>query len=77
MKYIGLFFITTLVFFAIDMLWLGVIAKNFYREKLSFIFTGEVNWVPAVIFYLIYIGGILYFAILPGIHSGNCSMELY
>ena len=76
MKYIGLFFITTLVFFAIDMLWLGVIAKNFYREKLSFIFTGEVNWLPAVIFYLIYIGGILYFAILPGISSDNWKMVL-
>lgn len=74
MKYIALFFITTVVFFAIDMLWLGVIAKNFYREKLSFIFTGEVNWLAAVIFYLIYIGGIIYFAILPGIHSENWRM---
>ncbi|MCC6584937.1 MAG: DUF2177 family protein [Chitinophagales bacterium] len=66
MKYIALFFITTLIFFAIDMLWLGVIAKNFYREKLSFIFTGEVNWQAAFIFYILYIVGILYFVIIPG-----------
>ncbi|MFN8297148.1 MAG: DUF2177 family protein [Chitinophagales bacterium] len=76
MKYIALFFITTVVFFAIDMLWLGVIAKNFYREKLSFIFTGEVNWIAAVIFYLIYIAGIIYFAILPGIHSDSWRMVM-
>jgi uncharacterized membrane protein len=65
MKYISIFFITTVIFFAIDMLWLGVIARNFYREKLGFIFTGEVNWAAAVIFYLIYIVGIMYFSILP------------
>jgi uncharacterized membrane protein len=76
MKYIALFFITTAIFFAIDMLWLGIIARNFYREKLSFIFTGEVNWPAAIIFYLIYIAGIIYFAILPGIHSENWKMVL-
>ena len=76
MKYIALFFITTLIFFAIDILWLGVIAKNFYRDKLSFIFTGEVNWQAAIIFYLIYIIGILYFAIIPGIHTGNWKIVL-
>ncbi len=76
MRYIALFLITTGIFFAIDMLWLGVIAKNFYREKLSFIFTGQVNWAAAIIFYLIYIAGILYFAILPEIHTGNWKMVL-
>ncbi len=76
MKYIGLFIITTVIFFAIDMIWLGVIAKNFYREKLGFIFTGEVNWTAAVIFYLLYIGGILYFAIIPGIDTGNWKLVL-
>jgi uncharacterized membrane protein len=76
MKYILLFLITTLIFFAVDMLWLGVIAKNFYRDKLSFIFTGEVNWAPAIIFYLIYIAGILYFSILPGLDGGNWKMVL-
>lgn len=76
MKYIVLFLTTTVIFFAIDMLWLGVIARSFYREKLSFIFTGQVNWTAAVIFYLIYIAGILYFAILPGIHSDNWKLVL-
>ncbi len=66
MKYVLLFLLTTLIFFAIDMIWLGAIARNFYREKLSFIFTGEVNWAAAIIFYFIYITGILYFVVVPG-----------
>lgn len=77
MKYIALFFITTLIFFAIDMLWLGVIAKNFYREKLSFIFTGLENWQAALIFYFIYIFGILYFAVLPGFEHHQWKTVLF
>lgn len=65
-----LYAVATVVFFAIDMLWLGLIAKNFYREKLSFIFTGDINWPAAIIFYLIYIAGILYFAVLPAAKTG-------
>lgn len=76
MKYIALFLTSTVIFFAIDMLWLGFVAKNFYREKLSFIFTGEVNWPAALIFYLIYIIGILYFAILPALNTGNWNLAL-
>lgn len=76
MKYTALFLTSTVIFFAIDMLWLGFVAKNFYREKLSFIFTGEVNWPAALIFYLIYIVGILYFAILPALNTGNWNLAL-
>ena len=59
------------------MLWLGVIAKNFYREKLSFIFTGLENWQAALIFYFIYIFGILYFAVLPGFEHHQWKTVLF
>ena len=68
--------IATVIFFAIDMLWLGVIAKNLYREKLGFIFTGEVNWPAAIVFYLLYIAGILYFAIDPALKDGSWQTAL-
>ena len=61
--------ITTLIFFAIDMLWIGLIARSFYREKLGFILSTEVNWPAAIVFYLLYIGGILYFAVLPALRE--------
>lgn len=47
------------------MVWLGVVARNLYKQKLGFIVSPEVNWAAAIIFYLIYIGGILFFAVLP------------
>ncbi len=76
MKYLFIYLIATAIFFGMDMLWLGLVAKNFYRQKLGFIFTGEVRWAAAIIFYLIYIGGILYFAIQPGLNGGGWQIAL-
>lgn len=67
MQTVFLYLITTIIFFAIDMLWLGFVARSFYREKLDFVFTGEVNWIAAGVFYLLYIAGILYFAVHPSL----------
>ncbi len=68
--------VTTIIFFAIDILWIGFVAKDFYRQKLGFIFTGDINWPAAIIFYLIYIGGILYFAVNPALEKQNWQLAL-
>jgi uncharacterized membrane protein len=70
-KLIFTYLIATVIFFGLDMLWLGVIAKNLYRQKLGFIMSGEVNWPAALIFYLLFIAGIIYFVINPAIQAGN------
>lgn len=71
MKNLLVYGIATVVFFAIDMVWLGVIAKNLYRQKLGFILSEQVNWPAAFIFYFTYIAGILFFAVLPAIREAN------
>jgi uncharacterized membrane protein len=65
--YLKLYLLTVPVFFVIDLLWLGVVAKGFYRKNLDYILSPNVNWAAAIVFYLIYIVGILIFAVLPGI----------
>lgn len=69
-KYITLYILTTAAFFAIDMLWLGVLAKDFYRTQLN-TFLGPVNWSAAIVFYLIFIMGIIIFAVLPALRDGT------
>jgi uncharacterized membrane protein len=59
------------VFFVIDIVWLGVIAKGIYRRNLGFILSPEVNWVAAITFYLIYIAGIIFFAVRPALASNT------
>ena len=53
--YLKLYALTVPIFFAIDLLWLGIIAKKFYRSNLGHILSDEVNWKAAIIFYLMYI----------------------
>lgn len=65
--YIQLYLLTIPVFFVIDLLWLGVIARGFYRTNLAHLLSPSVNWPAAFAFYLIYIAGILYFAVAPAL----------
>jgi uncharacterized membrane protein len=66
-KIVLLYLLTIPVFFAIDMVWLGVIAKGFYRKTLAAFLSDKVNWPAAIIFYLLFIIGILLFAVLPAL----------
>ncbi len=61
--------LTTLVFFMIDILWLGLIAKNIYRKYLGALMSETVNWAAAFIFYLLFIAGIFIFVIVPSLEK--------
>jgi uncharacterized membrane protein len=55
------------VFLAIDLIWLGLIAKNFYQKHLGRFFSNKVNWKAAVIFYFLFILGAMIFAVYPAV----------
>ncbi len=61
------YLLTTVVFFAIDILWLGLIAKGLYNKILGHLLADQVNWTAAIVFYLIFIVGIFVFAIMPAV----------
>ena len=65
--YLKLYALTVPVFFMIDLIWLGVVAKGFYQRNLSYILSPQVNWPAAFLFYLLYIAGILIFAVVPAV----------
>jgi uncharacterized membrane protein len=69
---IYLYLITVPAFFAIDMAWLGLVASRFYQSQIGYLL-GPVNWPAAIIFYLLYIAGILIFAVHPALISGSFS----
>ena len=43
--------ITTIVFFLIDLIWIGVVAKYFYARAIGHMLRDAVNWPAALIFY--------------------------
>ena len=60
-----LYLIALPVFFAIDMVWLGVVAKGFYRRQIGDLMRSPVNWAAAIVFYLLFILGLVVFVIAP------------
>ena len=67
---VTLYLVTLAVFFVIDMIWLGVVAKNFYRKHLGYLMGPKVVWPAAILFYLLFIAGLVVFAIRPGLAAG-------
>lgn len=65
------FVITFVVFMAIDLIWLGVIAKNLYSKYLGYIMTDKVNWGAALLFYVLFIIGLLFFVISPALDKNS------
>ena len=70
-------YITALiVFFAIDLVWLGVIAAKLYRHYLGGLMADKVNWPAALIFYGIFISGLVYFVIEPALAKQSLSFAI-
>jgi uncharacterized membrane protein len=69
--YAKLYLMTVPIFFAIDLLWLGVVAKPLYQKHLGEILAPNVHWKAAAAFYLIYIAGILVFAVVPALDKAS------
>jgi uncharacterized membrane protein len=63
------------LFIAMDLLWLGVVAKNFYNKQLGFLI-GPINWVSAILFYLLFIAGLVVFVIMPAFQKGSWTHAL-
>ncbi len=56
-------------FLGIDMIWLLVIAKSFYITHLGSIMKTEINWLSALLFYLVFIVGLVVFVIKPALEK--------
>ena len=70
------YLLTAVVFFAIDLLWLGVVAKGLYDKWLGHLLAEKVNWVAAIVFYLLFIVGIFIFSILPAVDKNSVSRAI-
>lgn len=71
-----IYFIALIVFFIVDMIWLGFIAKNFYANQIGSLMKTDINWIAAIIFYLIFIFGLVIFVISPSIEKNSWTNAL-
>jgi uncharacterized membrane protein len=67
--FLKLFLIALPIFFAIDMAWLIIAAKKFYQQQIGFLMKPDINWFAAIIFYLLFIAGLVMFVISPAVEK--------
>ncbi|GAA4037570.1 DUF2177 family protein [Parerythrobacter jejuensis] len=70
MTWIIAYVAAAIVFGILDAIWLGWAGNNFYRPNIGELMADDFRIMPAVVFYIFYVGGMVYFAIKPGLSSG-------
>ena len=75
-QFLKLYAISVPVFFVIDFLWLGLIAKPFYDKHLGYILRSQVLWTAAILFYLFFLLGLVVFVIAPAVDAGSLSKAI-
>jgi len=63
-------------FLAIDLVWLGVVARSFYQTRLGHLMRPNVNWTAALVFYLLFVVGIVVLVVWPAIERQSMSRAL-
>ena len=74
--YLKLYMCAFVGFLTIDMVWLTVVARGFYRRQLGFLLSDQPNWWAAIAFYLLFVVGLLVFAIVPGLDAVSLRKSL-
>lgn len=54
-------------FLVIDLVWSGVVARSFYQTQLGHLMRANVNWTAAMVFYLLFVVGIVALVVWPAI----------
>ena len=75
--YLKVYFSSLVGFLVIDMVWLTIVARGFYRKQLGFLLSDQPNWWAAICFYLLFVAGLLVFAVDPSIQAGSLRRALF
>lgn len=67
---------TAVAFFGLDFVWLSTISTTFYKSRIGALLLDQPNFGVAGVFYLFYVAGILYFAVLPALNGGGWTTAL-
>lgn len=71
-----LYVVTLVGFLAIDFVWLAFVARAFYRRHLGFLLADQPNWWAAIVFYLVFVAGLVVFSVGPAVQAGSLRKAL-
>lgn len=76
MPFLKYYLFAILAFFPLDMLWLGWLARPFYQKQMGHWMADKTDWPTAIVFYFLFLSGLVYFVVLPSIHSSSTQVLL-
>jgi uncharacterized membrane protein len=74
MKWFLIYLVTFISFLAIDAIWLGLVAPKFYKQHIGHLMAESPNLIAALVFYLIFIVGLVFFVLVPSLESKDIGM---
>jgi uncharacterized membrane protein len=76
MNFVKMYIIAFLIFLVIDAIWLGLVAPKFYKAQIGHLMSDKPNLIAALVFYLVFIVGVVYFVVNPAIEAQSMSKLL-
>ena len=67
MQFLKLYGVGLAVLFGLDMIWLGVLARGFYQRQIGHLMRPDVQLIPAVLFYAIYVAALVVIVVMPAL----------
>lgn len=77
MGVIRTYFIALGVFFLFDIVWLVVVSRKLYQKELGFLMSDRPNWIAAILFYLVFMVGVVFFVINPALEKDSWKYALF
>jgi uncharacterized membrane protein len=71
MKYASAYLVALVLFLAFDAMWLGVVARGFYIGRMGALMADPPRWGVAALFYMLFVVGLVYFAISQYLAAGD------
>ena len=75
--FLKLYAVAVVIFLAIDLIWLGVVARSFYQTQMGHLMRPTVNWAAAFAFYLVFVLGIMVLSVIPAIDRESLTHAIF
>lgn len=76
LRYLLAYVVTLVAFVGIDFVWLGFVARDFYRTQLGDLLAPKPLLIPAAAFYLSFAAGLVIFAVAPALRDQSWKVAL-
>lgn len=77
MDYVKIYLGMAVAFLALDSVWLGLVAKSFYKKHIGHLMAAKPDFIAAGIFYFIFLFGMLMLVVLPAAKAHSLPQALW